>query len=240
MPRMVAGVLLLVVLAGCAGAPDGATGQSLAPEPAVSDQEVQERIRFIEERLDSHRLHAQTWYWGWMTVFVASAGYNSYGAATTDHGPNRVNGISQALLSASGIGDLLFRPLNARFGADPIRGLPDATPEQRRQKLERAEALLEDNAERAETRTSWLHHLANAAANGLAGAAVWAAGDGRQGAISALTGTLGGELQIWTEPGGPVQDLEDYERFTSGRAARVDGGWQVVPALDGVAVRYRF
>jgi hypothetical protein len=154
--------------------------------------------------------------------------------------PIRVNDISQAVLSASGIGDLLFRPFNARFGAAPIRALPEATAEERRQKLARAEALLRGNAERAALRTSWQHHLVDAAPNWVAGLIVWAAGDGRQGAIAALTGTLGSEAQIWTEPGGPVHDLEDYERFRAGHPAQAAGGWSVVPALDGVTLRYRF
>jgi hypothetical protein len=40
----------------------------------------------------------------------------------------------------------VIRPLQARFGAEPIRHLPDATRAQRRAKLERAEALLRGNA----------------------------------------------------------------------------------------------
>jgi hypothetical protein len=240
MPRIVAAAAVLLVLAGCAAAPADTAGLAAAPEPGLSDREVRERIAFIEERLDSHKLHAQAWYWGWMTIYTGSTVANSYGAATTDHGPNRAKNISQAVLSASGIGDLLFRPLNARFGADPIRALPDATPEQRRQKLARAEALLRGNAERATERTSWRHHLISAAPNWVAGLIVWAAGDGEQGAITALTGTLGSEANIWTEPGGPVQDLADYERSTSGQATRAAGGWSIVPALAGVAVRYRF
>jgi hypothetical protein len=240
MPRVVAIAIALAMLAGCASRPAVATGPPAAPEVAVSDREVQERIRFIEERLNSHRLHGQIWYWGWMTIFAGSTVANGIGAATTDHGPQRANGISQAVLSVGGIGDLLVRPLDARFGADPIRALPEATAEERAQKLERAEALLRANAERAATRTSWLHHLANAAANGVAGLIVWAAGDGKAGAISALTGTLGGEAQIWTEPWGPVQGLEDYERFRAGHPAAAAGGWQVVPALGGVTVRLSF
>ena len=240
MPTVVAVAIALAMLAGCASRPAVATGPPAAPEAAASDRVVQERIRFIEERLDSHRLHGQIWYWGWMTIFAGSTVYDSYGAATTNHGPDRANYISQGVLDAGGIGDLLFRPFDARFGADPIRALPEATPEERAQKLEQAEALLRGNAERAATRTSWLHHLLNAAANGVAGLIVWAAGDGKQGAISAITGTLGGEAQIWTEPGGPVQDLADYERFRAGHPATVAGGWSIVPAPGGVAVRLSF
>ncbi len=239
MPRIVAAALLALMLAGCA-TPPASLPEPAAPEPDLSDREVRARIDFIEERLEARRLHAQIWYWGWLTIFTGSTIGNSYAAATTDHGPQRANGISQAVLAASGIGDALFRPFNARFDADPIRALPDATPEQRRQKLARAEALLRGNAERASERTSWQYHLTNAAPNWVAGLIVWAAGDAEQGAMAALTGTLGSEAHIWTEPGGPVQDLADYERFRAGHPAEAAAGWSIVPALGGVTVRYRF
>ena len=239
MPRTVAGALLLLMLAGCA-TPPASLPEPAAPEPDLSEREVQARIDFIEERLEDRQLHAQIWYWGWLTIFTGSTIGNSYAAATTDHGPQRANGIAQAVLSASGIGDALFRPFNARFGAEPIRVLPDATPEDRRQKLARAEALLRGNAERASERTSWQYHLANAAPNWVAGLIVWAAGDGQKGAMTALTGTLGSEAHIWTEPGGPVQDWADYQLFRAGHLQEVAGGWQIVPALGGVTVRYRF
>jgi hypothetical protein len=235
-----AAIAMALALLVSTGEPAVAAAPQAAPEAGVPERAVRERLRFIEERLDSHRLHANLWYWGWMTVFVGSTPYNAIGAATTDHGADRANYIAQGVLSLGGIGDLLFRPFDARFGADPVRALPGATPEERRQQLERAEALLRANAERAETRTSWLHHLANAAANGVAGLVVWAAGDGKLGAISAATGTAVGEVQIWTEPGGPVQDLKDYQRFKAGHPAEAAGGWSIVPALGGVTVRYRF
>lgn len=239
MSKLAAVAMALALLVSTDQPAVAAESQAL-PEASIPDRVVRERTRFIEERLDSHWLHANLWYWGWMTVFVGSTPYNAIGAATTDHGADRANYIAQGVLSLGGIGDLLFRPFDARFGADPVRALPDATPEERRQQLERAEALLRANAERAETRTSWLHHLANAAANGLAGLVVWAAGDGKLGAISAATGTAVGEVQIWTEPGGPVQDLKDYEHFKAGHPAEAAGGWSILPALGGVTVRYRF
>ncbi|MGH6914717.1 MAG: hypothetical protein ACREH3_13545, partial [Geminicoccales bacterium] len=164
----------------------------------------------------------------------------SIGAATSDHAADRANFISQAVLAAAGVGDLLVRPFEARFGADPIRDLPEGTRVERLRKLELAERLLRANAERARTRTSWPLHLANLAANGAAGLIVWAAGDGKAGAISAVSGILGGEAYIWTEPGGPERDLADYERMRSaGSAIEVDG-WSIVPALGGLAVQLKF
>jgi hypothetical protein len=240
MSRIVAGAVVLAVLAACASLPPVVAGPPASSGLDAPDRAVQDRIRFIEDRLDARRRHAQIWYWGWLIVFGASAVGLSAGAATSDHAADRANSISQAVLAGAGVGDLLLRPLEARFGADPIRALPETTPEQRRQKLERAEAQLRANAERAATRTAWPLHLINAAANGAAGLIVWAAGDGTAGAIAALTGTLGGEAYIWTEPGAPVQDQADYERFRSGQPARAAGGWQIVPALGGLTVRLRF
>ena len=85
-------------------------------------------VAFIEQSLDAHQRHAQIWFWSWLTVNAASTVGLSVGAALTDDNAHRVNMIGNAALAALGVGDmLLFRPVNARFGAEPIRALPDAT-----------------------------------------------------------------------------------------------------------------
>jgi hypothetical protein len=98
-------------------------------EPFVpSNAGIERRLAFIENGLDAHQRHAQIWYWSWMTVNAGSAVGLSVGAALTDNSANRVNMIGNAALAVLGVGDmLLFRPVEARFGAEPLRALPAAT-----------------------------------------------------------------------------------------------------------------
>ena len=170
----------------------------------MSDARIERRLNFIEQRLDASERHARIWYWSWMTVNVGATVGLSVASAIADNGDDRATYIPQAALAALGVADLtVFRPLEARFGAEPIRGLPDGTRAERLHKLERAEALLRSNATRAESRRSWLLRLANFGLNAAAGAVTYATGNTSDAVISFASGFAGGEIYIWSEPGAP-------------------------------------
>jgi hypothetical protein len=208
-----------------------------AARASLSDAEVERRLDFIEQRLDASKRHAQIWYWSWLTVNGGATVALSVASAIADDADDRAAYIPQAALAALGVADLtVIRPLQARFGAEPIRNLPDATRAQRLAKLERAEALLRGNAERAGDRRSWLLHLANFGLNAAAGAVTYATGNTSDALISFASGFAGGEIYIWSEPGAPARDWEDYQRFrTGGRAAGLRVS--VVPGFGRVALK---
>ena len=220
--------------------PRCAAGQSVGPSDP-SDAEIARRLAFIEDSLDAHQLHAQIWFWSWMTVNAGSAVGLSVGAALTDHGANRVNLIGNAALAALGVGDmLLFRPVNARFGAEPIRVLPDATRAERLRKLAAGENLMQRNAARAEQRYDWTVHAGNFAANALVGGLTWAAGDAQSGIVTIVLQTVFGELYIWTDPSGPAKDWQEYQRLRAGESLEASRGWSLAAFPGGVALKYRF
>ena len=135
---------------------------------------------------------------------------------------------------------LLLRPVDARFGAEPIRALPDATRAERLRQLEAGENLMRRNAERAEQRYDWTVHAGNFAANALVGGLTWAAGDAQSGVITILVQTLFGELYIWTDPSGPAKDWQEYQRLKSGGSLEASRGWSLAAFPGGVALKYRF
>ena len=199
-------VAALVFVSGCAATPR----RIPINHAALSEAAIQERTRFIEERLDAHKRHAQIWYWSWMAVNSGAAVGLSIAAGVTDETPDRVDFASQAFLAALGVADLLFRPLEARYGAAPIRCMPEATRIQRLAKLRAAEDLLYRNAERAAQRHDWIFHLLNVVLNAGVGIATGIAGDSTQGAVSAGSGVLGGEIYILAQPAGPEKDWQAY------------------------------
>lgn len=224
-------ILAWLPLAIAAEQPDGA-------DSTLSDAEIERRIDFIEQRLDASQRHARIWYWSWMTVNAGATVGLSVGSALTDDGDTRASYIPQAVLAALGVADLtVFRPLEARFGAEPIRGLPDATRAQRLEKLERAEALLRANAERAGSRKSWLLHLANFGMNAAAGAATYFTGKTSDALISFGSGWAGGELYIWSEPGAPARDWQEYQRFRTRGAASSGPRVSLVPGFGRIALK---
>ena len=207
---LLTGVALLFVSA-CAAPPH----RIQVDNAGLPDTVIEKRIRFLEERLVAHKEHAQIWYWAWMAVNSGATVGLSIAAGVTDDTPDRVDFASQAGLAALGVADLLFRPLEARYGADPIRSMPEATREQKLIKLQAAEDLLYRNAARAAQRHDWVFHLMNVVLNVGVGIATGAARDRTQGAISAGAGVVGGEIYILAQPAGPEEDWEKYQTMIS-------------------------
>jgi hypothetical protein len=237
MPRVIARIAWTAIAAIAWLPVAGAAEQPAADRASLSDVEIERRLDFIEQRLDASERHAQIWYWSWMTVNLGATVGLSVGAALTEDGDTRASFIPQAVLAALGVADMtVLRPLQARFGAEPIRRLPEATRAQRLEKLDRAEALLRGNAARAEGRGSWVLHLANFGLNAAAGAATYFTGRTSDALISFGSGWAGGELYVWSEPGAPARDWQDYERFKS-RGATAGLRVSVVPGIGHVAIR---
>lgn len=236
--RTLAAVLLALCLLP---APRGASAVPPATGTRPDDAEVSQRLDFLSERLDSHRTHAQVWKWGWTAINAGTVVAETVLAVTADDRVDRVNAISQGALAGLGLVDLfVLRPFPGTEGADPARALLDGTAEGRLRALERAEALLEASAERARNRKRWPLHLGNVAVNGVAGLAVWAAGSGTDGLVTALSGILGGEIQIWSQPFGRERDLEDYRRRFSSAPSSPRARLLLAPFPGGLALRLEF
>ena len=118
-------VVTLVFVSACAATPR----RIPIKHAGLCEAVIEERTRFIEERLDAHKRHAQIWYWSWMAVNSGATVGLSIAAGVTDETPDRVDFVSQAVLAALGVADLLLRPLEARYGADPIRCMPEKNPD---------------------------------------------------------------------------------------------------------------
>jgi hypothetical protein len=214
---------LLVAMAALVPPAAGAAEDGLTPlDTHLSDAVIDERIRFIEERLDERQLHGQIWYWSWLSInSVATVGLGVF-AGLADNTDDRVNDGVNAGIAALGVADVLFRPLEARLGAEPIRGLPDATREEKIDKLRAAEKLLQANAARAEERTDWTMHAANLGVATAAGLAIGLAGDPKDAAISAGANLIGGVIYLLSEPAGPTDDWKAYQKMTGKDVATTD------------------
>lgn len=228
------GVLVMYVTA-CATPPHRVEMDSVT----LSDAVIEKRIRYIEERLDAHKRHGEIWYWSWMVVNSGAVVGLSLAAGLTDETSDRVNFASQAGLAGLGVADLLFRPLEARYGADPIRGMPEETRAEKLAKLGAAEDLLYGNAVRATERHDWVYHLVNLVLNAGVGVATGAAGDATAGAISAGSGFLGGEIYILAQPAGPEEDWEKYQAMVLDRSAK-RVSFSLQPCDLGLMMRVRW
>lgn len=220
--------------------PGAAPGQEPGAIGTLSDEEVERRYRFIEERLDSHRTRAQIWHWSWTAINGGAAIGLGIAGGLASSTEDRVSLFSQAALAGVGVADLyLLRPLPARDGAAPLRKLPASTPAERRARLAQAELLLRRAAGRPGGWRDWWPHLANLLVNTAVGIAVWQTGTTEDALIVGISGAAVGEVYIFSQPQGWVEDLEAYERMTT-PGAHPGGRWSLVPSSGGIAVRYEF
>ncbi len=233
--------LLLVCALGLAsGCATQRVGTLPTPSASLSDQEVVDRLAFLEERLEASRRHASLWHWGWLTASAGGVVVGSVQAALADESGDRAAGIATAVLAVGGIGYLGMLPMDARLGADPVRTLPDDTRAQRLARLDHAQETLLANARRATVQRDWVTHVANAAVSLAAGGIVYAVGDDATPAITTTVAALvGGEVQFWTEPYEPFRDVEAYrKRF--GMGGPQNAQLRVVPTHRGLALRLDF
>ncbi|MDG4575201.1 MAG: hypothetical protein P9C36_02030 [Defluviicoccus sp.] len=226
--QVVLGALLLPLIAA-----------PVQAEPALTDSVIDQRLAFIVERLDARATHGQIWHWSWMTINAGSAIGLGIVAGLADHEDDAVNNAVQAGVAAIGVADLVFRPLEARYGAAPIRGLPETTRDEKLAKLKAAEKQLERNAARAEERTSFSMHAANVALNAAAGLIIGLAGNPSDGAIAFATGTAGGVVNILTQPAAPAQDWEDYQALVNRSSHRTEVQVFVSALPDGALLGMR-
>ncbi|MCP5364884.1 MAG: hypothetical protein H6905_06630 [Hyphomicrobiales bacterium] len=209
-------VFLVAIMAslGPVRSDDGLTPLSTS----ISDAEIGRRLDFLESRLDETKLHGQAWFWSWMAINVGSTGGNAYAASTFDNHDDRVNAAVAAGQSTIGIIDLLARPLEARYGADRIRPLPQSSRQEKILKLRAAEAQLQRNAQRASQRWSPVDHAGNAALALAGGLTVGLYGNPSDGVISGVSSLVGGWINLLSAPWQPEDDWQDYQAMISHRA----------------------
>lgn len=232
--------LIFASTCGLTTAPVSAQQFSQTSGSGLSDAEIDRRLRFLEERLDDSKLHGQIWHWGWLTINGGSAIGLGVAAALTNDNDDTVKHSVNAAKATIGVARVLLDPLEARKGADPVRGLPEATREQKLAKLSAAEDRLRRNAKRAEKRWDWKRHTGNAAINAAAGGIVAALGDTGDAYEVGIVGFLGGVAFILTQPWKPKDDWEDYKKLTGAQSGDVDIDVFVTALPDGGVVTLRF
>ncbi len=201
-----------------------------------SGSEIDQRIAFIEDRLDAHRKHAYYWQWGWMGVYASGLVLGTARAIASDDNEHQADYVVTAIKGAGGVARMYLAPHPARNGADELRAMPANSRDAKMRKLAAAEQLLMDNAKATERRWSEKAHAANVLVN-LAGAGIiWGLGSPSDALASALVGITVGTANILSAPWYGEDDLAEY-RSRFGVAQSPKMSWKVVPTLGGAALQ---
>jgi hypothetical protein len=230
---------------------------------ALSDEQVKERLGYIENALRSAQPRARTWWYGWIAGY--SAGAIVQGSLAIAHwndvkpdknSPNapkvRDRRFAEDMLVGSatfalGVGGLLIDPFLPATSAKKLQLIPEATPEERRSKLLQAEELLRRCARREKNGRGWGTHLLNIGANAAAGLVTTLAFHRKwyDGLITFAAGETVSLVNIYTQPRRAIRDLENYE---AGSFKRQEAffyepprrQWEIGLSPGGVSIAFRF
>lgn len=196
-----------------------ADDKPIAPPPS-SDAEVSRRLAFIEARLASGTAASNrwwnAWYYGWMSFSAAQA---TLALVVKDRG-FRIDLAVGAASSSLGVLPLGFFPLPSMRASAKLGLLPEATPENRRRKLDRAEHLLKESADAEALGRSWMNHaLGSTVSLGFGLLLAFAYKRPVSGVINTIGGIILTEGQIWTQPTAAIADLRAYRELAGGGAA---------------------
>ena len=233
--------VVLVCGVSAPGIAEEAEFKAVTPtDTTVSDTELFTRLRFLEEKMDETRTHGQIWYWGWLSAKSFSLTTNTAGIFLTSDHDDKVNHGANAVLGAIGVTEHLLRPLEARHGADPFRGMSEANRQDVIAKLRVAEDQLRRNALRADTRWDWREHAGGAGLALAAGLVSGLWGEAENGIVTGVSSLLGGIASLMTQPWQPKDDWATYQRMVHGGHAdlrKTDVYVSAVPSSEGTGMK---
>ena len=229
--------LIAILITLTAWATPGYAQQAVQSRDDISDEELDQRLKFIETRLGGLNPNASYWQYGWTGFYAAAAVAQAALAIDEDDNDDETNYIVGAVKSTGALTQMLLKPLPTVKSFERFGSMPAQTRSERLRKLQQGEALLRENAERAQQRYGWKRHLIGIGANLVGGAVIAAYGDSSDAVTSTVIGIAVSEANIWTEPERAVTDLDDYRRNFSNPHRSSAHNWRLVPTFGGVELR---
>lgn len=211
---------------------------------SIPDNDVSQRIQYIQGALDSGTGSAKLWWYGWVAFYSGATAVPLAAALTTKNETLQVTGGVSTAESLIGLCGMFVMPFTTRSAADELRSMPENTPDERSKKLSAAEDLLKKSAEDEIAGKSWVQHSLGVLVNGAGALVIWKVYENRikqaggksweQALISFVVGTGVSELQIWTEPTMAISDEKNYRSKYPAPRAAIDTRFLVLPTENGL------
>jgi hypothetical protein len=207
--------LLAALVVGVGAAPARAgecTTAVVKGSPELGSLDAQVRLRFIRERLRDEARRARIWSWSWAGVYTGlTAGQLAITPAQARSSrPDMYVGAGASFLGLAVIGVMPLQVMGDQKWLE--RRLAKAPPGTHEcVLLAEAEQLLVRDAKNEAFGVSTLVHLGNLIVNlGVFAAIGFGFGHWPSGALSFAAGVAVGEVMIYTQPLGAVEDLRRY------------------------------
>ncbi|HLO60232.1 MAG TPA: hypothetical protein VK179_15890 [Bacteroidales bacterium] len=181
-------------------------------QDVLPDSLMNERINVITGMLNQGKKGANLWWKGWLVGYGAATVAQTALAITSDDLKGRQDWSLSALSTLLGAAGQLIAPMPKGYTSDLLNEMPQDSPEQLRLKLQTAEKLLFECAQREKHGRSWKTHALDGAVNLGFGAVVWFGFDRyfAEGAGNFVLNSVICETQIFTQP---VRAIKDYNRY---------------------------
>jgi hypothetical protein len=193
----------------------------VSSQQAAPDSLVRERLGFIRDALELGKPRASLWWNGWLIGYgAATVGQAAVGMTARDQRTRQDMALGAATTGLGVIGQLLT-PMTPSSAPGRLSEIPEATPEERLEKLAAAEDLLRKSGAREREGRSWQTHAITGLVNLSGGLVTWL-GFKRSiwdGVVYFVLNTAITEAQIWSQPMRAVRDEEEYVRLRAGGKA---------------------
>jgi hypothetical protein len=241
-------LLVITLVASVLGPPKAAA--AITPERCVAtldDAEVTGRLQWMERLFHRAQRRALGWFWGWFSVHATIAIGGTVLAITDQDELHRDAFAWAASGSAAALILMTTPPISSAFLMRRFRRMPDATLAQRREKLDRAVALLARAARQEDRGRSWYYHALAMTFSATESFFLGVRHRGRPTAsiLNGLGTMVLFETQILTTPRGAFRAAIDFEygsRPCMARQMRDDPhpSVELVPAPYGLGVGVRW
>ena len=211
---------------------------------ALSDEQVKERLNYIQTNLDGGQAGAQAWWYGWMGGYTVLTGAQLGIAFSTSEKETKQDMLVGGITSGLGLAGKLITPFTPAYAPSRLRAMPGDTPEERRAKLAEAENYLKRSSEVEYDGRGWFNQTLNFVVN--AGAAVFLCAYFKRpyedGMFTFIVGMAISEVDIISQPMRATRDWKAYRAKYYGeeKAALPENNWFVTVLPMGFAAGFHF
>jgi hypothetical protein len=194
----------------------------LHAQDSIQDSLVINRIQYIQTKLDEGKPVASLWWNAWLYGYTAATVAQGAVFATSESLKTRQDLALGAATTALGAVGQLLMPMVPVYAPKRLALMPGDTPEERIQKLKKAEELFEASSAREKEGRSWKVHAVSGAINVSTGLVTWLGFDRtvQSGLIAFAINTAITEVQIFTQPTRAIRDYNEYcEKYKAGLAS---------------------
>jgi hypothetical protein len=191
----------------------------------IPDSLAKERINYIQNVLDQGKPNAKLWWNFWLYGYGAATVVQSAVFLSSDELKTRQDMALGAVTTLVGAIGQLIMPMTPANTPGKLALIPGDTPEQRINKLNKAEKLFEASAQREKDGRSWQMHAVSSAINLSSGMITWLGFDRtiQSGLINFAINEVVTEAQIWTQPTRAIKDYKIYcDRYKNGLPSAMD------------------